>query len=97
MHSNNANSTAQPLQHTRRKDYVSRHNQATRNTHADGAVVARLVAVHVGLEGTLLGHVQVVGLLGGQGGQLDAELVEVQTSNLLIELRNEMNVGENEL
>jgi len=39
----------------------------------------------VGLVGTVLGETKVVGLLGGHGGELDAKLTEMGSSNLLVE------------
>src|SRR5215207_1629629 len=44
------------------------------------------VAVVVGLERALDGHAQVVGLLLAQGGQLDAEGVQVQPGDLLVQV-----------
>jgi hypothetical protein len=41
--------------------------------------------VVVGLVGTVLGETKVVGLLGGHGGELDAELTEMGSGNLLVE------------
>lgn len=38
------------------------------------------------LEGSLGGNTQVLGLLGGEGGEVSTELLQVETSNLLIEL-----------
>jgi len=38
----------------------------------------------VGLVGTVLGETKVVGLLGGHGGELDAELTEMGSGNLLV-------------
>lgn len=38
------------------------------------------------LEGALVGDTQVLGLLGGEGGEAGAELLQVETGNLLIEL-----------
>lgn len=39
----------------------------------------------VGLVGTVLGETKVVGLLGGHGSELDAELTEMGSGNLLVE------------
>jgi len=46
----------------------------------------RLVAVVVGLVGAVLGEVDVLGLLVTEDGQLDAELLKVSTSDLLVQL-----------
>src|SRR3954447_20814434 len=51
-----------------------------------GCVKRCSVPVVVGLERTLDRHAQVVGLLLGQDGQLDAEGVEVQPGDLLVEV-----------
>merc|ERR550517_659994 len=48
-----------------------------------------LVAVVVGLVGTVNGQAQVVGLLRGQLGQLDGQGVEVRPGDLLVELLGE--------
>jgi len=40
----------------------------------------------VGLEGAVLGNVEVLGLRIGEDGQLDVELLKVSTSDLLIQL-----------
>ena len=45
-----------------------------------------LVAVVVGLVGTALGNVEVLGLLVGEDGQLDVELLKVSASHFLIQL-----------
>ena len=45
-----------------------------------------LVAVVGWLVGTVLGKVEVLGLLIAEDGQLDVELLEVSTSDLLIQL-----------
>ena len=41
--------------------------------------------VVVGLVRTVLGKTKVVGLLGGHGGELDTELTEMGSGNLLVE------------
>jgi len=41
--------------------------------------------VVVGLVGTVLGETKVVGLLGGHDGELNAELTEMGSGNLLVE------------
>lgn len=57
----------------------------------------RLVAVDVGLEGTILGNAEVVGLFVGEDGQLDVELLKVGTSDLLIQLLRQDVDAEREL
>merc|ERR1712147_424997 len=49
------------------------------------AGASRLVAVRVGLEGALLGHADVVGLLVGEDREVDAERREVERGDLLVE------------
>lgn len=44
-----------------------------------------LVAVVVGLVGTVLGKVKVLGLLIGEDGQLDIELLEMSASDFLVQ------------
>src|ERR1700746_3378368 len=44
------------------------------------------VAVMLGFEGAGARQVEVVGLGGAEGGQLDAELVEVEGGDLLVEM-----------
>ena len=48
-----------------------------------------LVAVVVGLVGAFDGQAQVVGLLRGEGGELDGQGVEVRSGNLLVKLLGE--------
>mmetsp|Transcript_20056 Transcript_20056/g.65997 ORF Transcript_20056/g.65997 Transcript_20056/m.65997 type:complete len:495 (+) Transcript_20056:103-1587(+) len=50
-----------------------------------GRAGSRLVAVRVGLEGALLGHADVVGLLVGEDREVDAERREVERGDLLVE------------
>jgi len=57
----------------------------------------RLVAVVVGLEGTVLGNVEVLGLFVGEDGQLDVKLFKVSTSDLLIQLLRQDVDAEGEL
>ena len=51
-----------------------------------GQLLARLVPVVLGLEGARARQVQVVGLGGAERRQLDAELVEVERGDLLVEV-----------
>src|SRR5205085_1014676 len=51
-----------------------------------GIPAAPSVAIVVGLEGPVLRHADVVGLLLGELGEAHAELVEVQAGDLLVEL-----------
>jgi len=57
----------------------------------------RLVAVVVGLEGSVLGNVEVLGLFVGEDGQLDVKLLKVSTSDLLIQLLRQDVDAEGEL
>src|SRR5215472_13280457 len=53
---------------------------------ADGGPGWFSVAVVLGLEGTGAGEVEVVGLRGAERGHLDAEAVEVEGGDLLVEV-----------
>ena len=57
----------------------------------------RLVAVVVGLEGTILGNVEILGLLGREDGQLDVELLKVGTGDLLVQILGQDMDAEREL
>lgn len=57
----------------------------------------RLVAVVRGLVGAGDGEVEVVGLLLAEDGELDVELLEVGTGDLLVELLGEHVDAEREL
>ena len=56
-----------------------------------------LVAVVGGLEGTVDGDVEVLGLLIGESGELDVELSKVSASDLLVQLLGEHVNAESEL
>jgi hypothetical protein len=58
---------------------------------------SRLVAVVVGLEGTGLGKIEVLGLLVTEDGQLDVELLKMSTSDLLIQFLGQDVDAEREL
>lgn len=45
-----------------------------------------LISVVVGLEGSLGGNTQIFNLLGGEGGEASTELLQMETSDLLIQL-----------
>jgi len=48
-----------------------------------------LVAIVLGLEGTGGGDTEVLGLLGGEGGELDADVLKVSAGDLLVEVLGE--------